>query len=77
MKHPIIILTAACAILVGCTTDPILLRHSTTGQMVKCGPYAAGGGTPALAAVQREAQCIGDYQRQGYERVPEYITPPL
>jgi hypothetical protein len=55
--------------LAGCT-DSISMKNSQTGQIAKCGPYASdlwvGGDTQA----QREAQCIRDFQRQGYERLP-------
>lgn len=52
--------------LMGCTSA-VTLRHPQTGARVKCGPFAFIQGT----AAEREARCIDDYQRQGYERVPE------
>jgi len=55
--------------LSGCT-DAVRLRDAHTGQVAQCGPYASdmlvGGDTQA----QREAECIRDFQRQGYERMP-------
>jgi uncharacterized membrane protein YccC len=50
----------------GCIFVPetIYLRNMA-GNMVACGPYLTQG-TGAAAA----AQCVQDYQRQGYERVP-------
>ena len=56
------------AALGGCTTT-VVLRHPETGQTVKCGPYRTTG-ISAMAGVEREARCIDDYQRQGFERVP-------
>ena len=55
-------------LMAGCTSA-VILRHPQTGQTTKCGPYSTGGPIGWQAA-QREAQCISDYQRQGYERVP-------
>lgn len=52
------------------STKPVYLRHPATGRVVQCGPYAWSelrtGSVP-----ERERGCITDYQRQGYERVPE------
>jgi hypothetical protein len=57
-------------LLGGCTT-PVTLRNPTTGQTVTCGPYMhEGTGQPASVA-QREARWLDDYERQGFERVPE------
>lgn len=66
---------------VGCGVLPILragppinLQHPRTGQRVECvaprvptGPFGIRG-TEESARVQRE--CVDDYLRQGYERVP-------
>jgi hypothetical protein len=55
--------------LVACT-DSIKLKNVQTGQIAQCGPYASdmlvGGDTQA----QRETECIRDFQRQGFERMP-------
>ncbi|MDB5405617.1 MAG: hypothetical protein JWL84_529 [Rhodospirillales bacterium] len=50
--------------LSGCT-DAITMRNKATGEVATCGPYESNNRN-AL----REAQCISDYQRQGYERAP-------
>ena len=54
---------------------PVVLQHPATGRRVECeaprmptGPFGMHGTEPS-ARVQRE--CVTDYQRQGYERVPE------
>lgn len=62
-------LLVAGYLLTGCTTDPVRMTHPTTGQTAVCGPYA-NTGIKAVAAARHEAQCIHDYQRQGYERAP-------
>jgi hypothetical protein len=54
-------------ILVGCMTSGATLRHPTTGQTVKCGPYMLKF---SLGYKDLE-RCLDDYQRQGYERVPD------
>ena len=58
---------AACA-----STQPVTLRHPSTGLVVQCGPYKAGFFDVGVGApiYQRERDCIADYQRQGYERAP-------
>lgn len=53
--------------LAGCATAPIILRNPA-GMAAQCGPYFHDAYTNSTAV--REAQCIADYQRQGYERVP-------
>ncbi len=62
--------------LAGCvfSTNPIILRHPETGQTVKCGPYRYSHlifEQSPRTALERERACITDYQRQGYERMPE------
>ena len=56
---------ALAASLAGCVGS-VKLRHPTTKQEVKCGPYwfAWGHGVDNLN------RCLDDYQRPGYERVP-------
>jgi hypothetical protein len=44
------------------------LQHPQTGQTVTCGPYNYDPVTANVMS-QREARCITDFQRQGYERV--------
>lgn len=64
-------------LVTGCTSA-VTLRHPITGVTVKCGPYAFDNlGRSAAVAMERERQCISDYQRQGYERgtVPGQNTP--
>ena len=58
--------------LTGCLgmTAPVYLQHSTTTDMVVCGPYPRDDPIAGTSTALREAQCIQDYKRQGYERVP-------
>ncbi len=55
--------------LCGCTSA-VTLRHPQTGQSAKCGPYYSLGGY-YNAATLRERTCVQDFQRQGYERIPD------
>jgi hypothetical protein len=61
-------LVGVSALFVGCTSV-VTLQHATTGKTVACGPYYMYG-LHSFMAAERERQCIADYQRQGYERVP-------
>lgn len=55
-------------LLVGCSTDPVLMRHVVTGKTVTCGPYPKTLAVDRLVVNERERGCIVDFQRQGYER---------
>lgn len=80
----LLILFILALISAGCVTWPVTLRHPQTGQAVRCGPYFSAAAW-ATAQAWREVKCIEDYQRQGYERVPEgdaktsaqSVTPPV
>lgn len=64
------IVLAAALVAAGCT-QAVHLRNAQTGQLASCGPYANGfwlGGADSDA--EREARCLDDYQRIGFERVP-------
>lgn len=69
MRLVAFIIPVVALALAGCT-DSIPMKNAQTGQIAKCGPYASdlwvGGDTQA----QREAECIHDFQRQGYDRMP-------
>jgi hypothetical protein len=64
------LLVAAAAGLAACATDAVILRHSSTGRTVRCGPFPTFPQGTAQA-YQKERDCVADYQRQGYERVPQ------
>ncbi len=59
------------ALPIGCATEKVYLRHAKTGHTVKCGPYGYLNVPDKAVAFKQERACIRDYQRQGYERVPE------
>lgn len=48
-------LLAACA-----APQTVMLEHPKTGEVVQCGPFET---------LMEEAQCLGDYQSKGYERI--------
>lgn len=66
MRYTIIVLLAFA--LSGCG-ETIKLRNQSTGQTATCGPYMLDG-LGSNSQEQREARCISDYQRQGFERMP-------
>jgi hypothetical protein len=57
---------AVLAILVAGCTQAIPMKSAQTGQVAQCGPYLLI--IPTNAA--REAECVQDFRRQGYERMP-------
>jgi hypothetical protein len=60
-------------LLCGCAAD-IRLKHPQTGQVAVCegGYYKLGLiGMANKTAKDLQMRCLDDYQRQGYERVPE------
>jgi hypothetical protein len=58
-------IVALCLSAAACTSA-IKMKNPATGQIATCGPYADTWTTP-----EREGRCISDYQRQGYQRVPD------
>jgi hypothetical protein len=69
-------LVAAAAFLTGCSTIPDIVLRNSAGQTARCeGSFVATGWgrSQMLSRLQRE--CVDDYQRQGYERVPEREAP--
>jgi hypothetical protein len=59
---------SALLLLTGCTST-IHLRHPD-GRTAECGGSYAMGIVPGLTAADRDRDCVRDYQRQGFERVP-------
>jgi hypothetical protein len=56
--------------LVACAqTDPVQLKNEQTGQLVSCGPYG-NFGLRATANAMQLNQCIEDFEKQEYVRVP-------
>lgn len=68
---------AVLLVLVTGCTSAVTLRHPATGAIAKCGPYTMALGIGSVyTAMERERQCVSDYQRQGYERAPEGAERP-
>jgi hypothetical protein len=64
-----LIIGVSLSLLFGCVAD-VKLRHPQTGKTAVCeGGYCPG--VICLPAQDRQFRCIDDYQRQGYERVPD------
>lgn len=65
-------LAALSAALAGCATSEIVYLKNPNGAMVQCGPYTHYGNIPtANLTTQIDLRdCVTDFQRQGYERVP-------
>lgn len=57
---------AMATLITGCV-GAVTLRHPGTGRTVTCGPYALKFGVGG----DQLNRCLDDYQRQGYERVPD------
>lgn len=51
-------------------TQAVTLRHPTTSQTVRCKSLVYSGYTASAVTVEH-LKCIEDFQRQGYERVPD------
>ena len=77
-------LALASFALLGCastSTEAVRLAHpDTPSEVVQCGPYAVSAMDKVAAGTRARARsfaylqlrdCIEDYQRQGYRRVPE------
>ncbi len=63
-----VVLVASCV-----SSEVVYLKNNVTGHVVQCGPYTRGGNIPAAqnATLSELRYCVTDYQRQGYERVPQ------
>lgn len=63
-----VLILALLWMLVGGCTSAIHMRHPD-GRTAECGgAYAVG--YHHFAAADRDRDCVRDYQRQGFERVP-------
>ena len=72
-SRQILVVVAAVLVSAGCATQPVLLRNGQTGQTAQCGPYT--NMHPLFPAMsphwKAERECISDFHRQGFERVPD------
>lgn len=56
--------------LAGCMSiDSVWLRHSATGETIRCGPYTGLNQITYLGATDLMNNCVADYRAQGYDRV--------
>lgn len=55
--------------LAGCTPD-IMLKNQQTGQTAVC-KGGSGYGLGGIPGRNLQMRCLDDYQKQGYERVPD------
>ena len=62
------LLVAAC-VLSGCTPD-IMLKNQQTGQTAVC-KGGSGYGLAGIPGRNLQMRCLDDYQKQGYQRVPD------
>ncbi len=70
MFKVVIILTLVA--LAGCATSELVYLQNASGLKVQCGPYTDYGNVSRanMVAHKKLRDCISDYQRQGYERIP-------
>jgi hypothetical protein len=69
-KQVRIVAVAIIPLLLASCTDAIKLRNYRTGQIAQCGPYTSDMLGNGAVNVLRDSECIRDFQRQGYERMP-------
>jgi hypothetical protein len=66
------LLAAVLLLLYGCSTTPdILLRKPATGETARCEGVPQFSGIGSVAARREQRECVEDYQRAGYDRVPD------
>jgi len=72
MRDFIVVLTMILA-LTACASTQVTFRHPVTGAEARCGPYDyAISSYSEIIARQKQAECVEEYRRQGYERT----SPP-
>jgi len=67
-RGPLLLAVLMVIGLIGCATPPVRLRHPQTGHTVQCGPYRRL--VLGLPAMILENDCVNDFQKRGYERLP-------
>lgn len=65
-----LVCAAAVAFVLAACSSAIKLRNPATGETATCGPYMLDS-LASDSQAQREARCLSDYQRQGFQRVPD------
>ena len=77
-RSPCIVVAKLCwllgvaVFLTGCSTTPDIVLRNRAGQTARCeGTFVASGWGRSQLLSKLQRQCVEDFQRQGYERVPE------
>ena len=70
-------LLAGSLCLTACSTTPDIVLRNSAGQTARCesSDIVWGWGRSQLLLSKIQRQCVEDYQRLGYERVPETEAP--
>ena len=74
MLRRITVAAALLLVLPGCaaSTEVITLRHPSTGQTVKCGPYKYDAFLSGSLKAEKDLRnCVEDFKHGGYVRSPE------
>lgn len=70
MRGPLLIFVAVALAACAQTSEIVRLRNAA-GQTVQCGPYMRGPSITTGIELQTQVRdCVADFQRQGFERVP-------
>ena len=63
----------ALLLLAGCTTPLTMMKNDTTGQVARCGGDAtsslAGGVIGYHVQLGNDAQCVKEYEAQGFKKL--------
>jgi hypothetical protein len=70
-RFTVTVLAAAMLSLSGCSTSPDIVLGNRSGQTVRCAGYLQGFFINSAAGHRQQRECVEDYQRAGYERVPD------
>jgi hypothetical protein len=65
------LLAAMLLLLYGCSTAPDIVLRNRNGQTARCPGYLQGFFVPFGPAQRQQRECVEDYQRAGYDRVPD------
>lgn len=69
-----IMFTVAAALLSGCATPIVMLKHEATGQIARCGGgttgFMAGGLIGKSIEEGSDDRCVADYEARGFRRIP-------
>jgi len=62
---------AALFLLHGCSTTPDIVLRTRDGQTARCEGFLQGFFINSVMGHRQQRDCLEDYQRAGYERLPE------